>query len=485
MANLEINGYGRFCFILLALIVILSSAVIAEEQVSKTDNAEVLSPVQKRMHQEVSVDFAETPIDDVLRILAKQADVDIVKSPKVEGMVTATLTDVPLTEALENILSAHGYGYVETDNMIRVVPQDEIFDVREKIVNRVYRITYADVKEVEKALKKFISNAGSLSANPGTSNIIVTDVESKIKAIDTFIEEIDRITPQILVEAKIYDVTTKDRLDTGFDWSVGRNTTWDDDGILESGRFDPFARASFIGSTNLSEGSYGIIRFGVLNDALFNDFMLVLQQEGVSAKLLASPSVLSLDNESASFKIVSEIPYQELSETAEGGTIGTTSFRDVGVELVVIPHVTEEPSDENEGMIRLRVQPTFSVVSGEVQVGGVTIVNSQPIVDTRTADIQTLVKNGQTVVIAGLRKKDVQQQVNKIPFFCDLPLLGPLLFTSEGEETVNSQLFVFITAKIIEDQNLPSTPAEIDALEETNMRDIPPSKPLKVDRSAS
>jgi type IV pilus assembly protein PilQ len=485
MANLETKCYGRFCFMLLALIVIISGVVIAEEQVDETDGAELLSPVQKRMQQEVSVDFAETPIDDVLRILAKQADVDIVKSPKVEGMVTATLTDVPLAEALDNILSAHGYGYVETENMIRVVPQDEIFDVREKIVNRVYRITYADVKEVEKALKKFISNAGSISANPGTSNIIVTDVESKIKAIDQFIEEIDRITPQILVEARIYDVTTKDRLDMGFDWAIGRNTTWNDDGYPATGRFDPFARASFIGSTSLAEGSYGVIRFGVLNDALFNDFMIVLQQEGVSAKLLASPSVLSLDNESASFKIVSEIPYQELSETAEGGTIGTTSFREVGVELVVVPHVTEEPSEESEGMIRLQVQPTFSVVSGEVQVGGVTIINSQPIVDTRTADIQTLVKNGQTVVIAGLRKKDVQQQLNTIPFFSDIPVLGPLLFTSEGEETINSQLFVFITAKIIEDQNLPSTPAEIDALEETNMSDIPPSKPLKVDRSAS
>jgi type IV pilus assembly protein PilQ len=482
MANLSTKHYRLLCLLFMASILLLSSIVIAEDKVDEKNSAELLSPVQKRMQQEVSVDFAETPIDDVLRILAKQADVDIVKSPKVMGVVTATLTDVPLAEALDNILSAHGYGYVATENMIRIVPQEEIFEVREKLVNRVYRITYADVKEVEKALNKFISNTGSLSANPGTSNIIVTDVESKIKAIDQFIEEIDRVTPQILVEAKIYDVTTKDRFDMGIQWDIGRNTSFTD-GVPTGGRLDPFARAYSGDVTSLSEGSIGLIRFGVLNSALYNDFMVILQQEDISAKLLASPSVLSLDNEAATFKIVSEVPYQELTETSAGGEIGTTSFREVGVELKVVPHVTEEPSDENQGMIRLNVQPSFSVVSGEVQIGGVNIINSQPIVDTRAADIQTLVKNGDTVVIAGLRKKDVQQQLNKIPFFGDLPLLGGL-FRSEGEETVNSEIFVFVTARIIEEQNLPTKPAEIKALEEMDMGDIPPARPLRVDRSA-
>ena len=85
---------------------------------------ELLSPVQQRMQQEISLDFKDTLIDDVLMIMAKQADVDIIKSPKVIGTVTATLTDVPLAEALTSILEAHGYAYVTTDNIIRVVPID-------------------------------------------------------------------------------------------------------------------------------------------------------------------------------------------------------------------------------------------------------------------------------------------------------------------------------------------------------------------------
>ena len=485
MANLETKCYRRFFLMLLALTAIINCVAIAEEQNDEPGSPELLSPVQKRMQQEVSVDFAETPIDDVLRILAKQADIDIVKSPKVVGMVTATLTDVPLTEALDNILSAHGYGYVATENMIRVVPQDEIYEVREKIVNRVYRITYADVKEVEKALNKFISSAGSISANPGTSNIIVTDVESKIKAIDQFIDEIDRITPQILVEARIYDITTTDRFDIGIEWEAGRNTdlgtnVGDDP---TAGTEDPFFNTSIGGLSSFADSASGAIRVGILNDSLDIDFGIKLQQEGIAAKLLASPSVLSLDNETALFKIVSEIPYQELSETSAGGAIGTTSFREVGVELSVIPHVTEEPSDDNEGMVRLRVQPTFSVRSSEVTIGGFAANYSQPVIDRRTADIQTLIKNGQTIVIAGLRKKDTSQQENKIPFFGDLPLVGGL-FRSEGEETINSQLFVFIKATIVQDQYLPKTDAQERALEEMDMKDIPPTPPLRVDRTA-
>jgi len=79
------------------------------------------------------VDFRDTPIDDVIRIMAEQADVDVVKSPKVTGSVTAKLSNVPLEEALKNILAAQGYDYVMTKNMIRVAPAAEIMQEAEKL----------------------------------------------------------------------------------------------------------------------------------------------------------------------------------------------------------------------------------------------------------------------------------------------------------------------------------------------------------------
>ncbi|MHC5083053.1 MAG: secretin N-terminal domain-containing protein, partial [Planctomycetota bacterium] len=284
-----------------------------------------LTPVQKRMQQEISIDFKETPIDDVLMIMSKQADVDIIKSPLVEGNVTATLTDVPLAEALANILEAHGYAYVTTENMIRVVLREEVLQVREKIESEIFTITYADVTEVEVAVKKFISDQGAIAANPGTSNIIVTDTESKMKAIRDFIKQIDRVTPQILVESKIYDISSKDNLDLGVEWQMGTTTAYNigeeayfnGDAIKILGNANPLTKTEpFI--TSLADG---MLRFGIANSDIRLDAILHASQEDIRAKLLANPRILVLDNELAEIKIVEEIPYQELTQSSAGGNI--------------------------------------------------------------------------------------------------------------------------------------------------------------------
>lgn len=453
----------RFFLISLAATMGIIGTVRAENPPIK---AELLTPVQQRMQQEVSVDFRETPIEDVLRILAKQADVDIIKSPKVVGTVTATLTDVPLTEALENILSSHGYAFVTTTNMIRVIPKEDITEAHEKMVSRVYRITYADVKEVEVALKKFISQEGSISSNPGTSNIIVTDSEGKINAINSFIEEIDRVTPQILVEAKVYDISSKDNFDLGVQWNAGTatsygtvptgatlgsgysslgNVLYGSDATSDLGSVtNPHTTGAFSGTTDKATATDALLRFGILNEHINIDAALRAAQEDIRAKLLASPRIMVLDNQQAEIKIVEEIPYQELTETTGGGNIGTTQFREVGVELRVVPHLTRE------GLIRLLLNPSFSVKTGDVLSvsGGSGTTSPQPIVAKREATTTALIKDGQTVVIGGLKKQDVSQQINKVPFLGNLPLLG-MLFKFRGESTINSELVVFITPTVV------------------------------------
>ncbi|UCE98922.1 MAG: hypothetical protein JSV82_06970 [Planctomycetota bacterium] len=433
---------------ILVFVIAVCAITAAENDDEPLDKKEVLTTLEQRMLKRISIDFRNTPIDDVIRIMAEQADVDIVKSPKVIGNVTATLTDVPLEEALNNILTSHGYGYVVDENMIRIAPIEEIAQKAEMLISRIYRITYADVIEIESALKKFISARGSLSSNPGTSNIIVTDAESKIKAIDTFIEEIDRITPQILVEARIYDITSKDKLDLGVVWEAGQRTGYGDSGTTDVGtnptdEISPFITGVFSGATAKTSGTTGILRFGWLNPNLDIDVLLKAQQNKIDAKLLANPRVLVLDNEKAQIKIISEIPYQELTESSQGGTIGTTSFKEVGVELEVTPHLTRDE------MIRLDLKPVFSVKVDDVTFTSAGLTYPQPVVDKRTADTILLVKNGQTVVLGGLRKKEVGQQTNKVPLLGDLPLVG-ILFRFEGEDTVNSELVVFITPWIIE-----------------------------------
>jgi type IV pilus assembly protein PilQ len=435
-----------------------SSAVTVENEPNAVAKAEVLTTLEQRMQKKISVDFRETPIDDVIRIMAEQANVDVIKSPKVTGNVTAKLSTVPLEEALRNILASQGYDYVMTKSMIRVAPAGEISQEAEKLVSKIYRITYADIKEVEKALSKFISQRGAISTNPGTSNIIVTDTEGKINAINTFIDEIDRITPQILVEARIYDITTTDALDIGVEWNAGTQTRYYSDGQavvppgvmgnLKTEASDPFTTGMFRGATNKTASTTGLLKFGWFNDAIDIDAIIRAQKNLIDAKLLANPRVLVLDNEKANIKIIAELPYQEITETSGGGSIGATKFRDVGVELEVTPHLTRDE------MIRMRLKPKFSVNSGEVSiVGAASNVFPVPIIDRREADTQLLVKDGQTVVLGGLRKKVVSHRVNKIPLLGDIPIIC-YLFRFEGESTVNSELVVFVTPKLVREAGL-------------------------------
>jgi type IV pilus assembly protein PilQ len=429
------------------------------------------------MQKKISVDFRETPIDDVIRIMAEQANVDVIKSPKVTGTITAKLSNVPLDEALRNILAANGYDFVTTKNMIRVAPSSEITQDAEKLVNKIYRIYYADIREVEKSLSKFVSQRGFVSINVGTSNVIVTDTESKIKVIDTFIQEIDRITPQILVEARIYDITSKNELDLGVEWNVGRRTTYYTDteavvppgtmGNIKTGETSPFSTGMFRGDTAKTSGVTGLLKFGWLTGDLDIDAIIKAQKNLINAKLLANPRILVLDNEAALIKITSELPYQELTQTSGGGSIGSTSFKDVGVILKVIPHLTRDEK------IRIKVEPEFSVKTGNVTFSQGGMSYPQPIVDTRKASTTLLVDNGQTIVLGGLRKKDVAKVINKIPLLGDIPIIG-YIFRFEGEDTVLSEMVVFITPKVVREPGLSDV--ERKQYEETEFSGPVPQK---------
>ncbi|GAI07464.1 unnamed protein product, partial [marine sediment metagenome] len=281
---------------------------------------------------------------------------------------------------------------------------------------------------------------GSVSSIKGTSHIIVTDTESKIREITALLAKIDRITPQILVEARIYDITSQETLDLGVQWNAGRRTDITFDAALgtnpTSGPRNPFLLSGFNNPTaETGTGVTGALRMGWLNSSIDIDAILKAQQEIVNAKLLANPRILVLDNETALFDIVREIPYTESTVTT-GGSTETVIFKEIGVRLVVTPHVTRD------GMIRLRIQPEFGVL---VSQHPTTLV---PTVDTRKLDTTTLIKDGQTVVLGGLRKKDVSQQINKVPLLGDLPLIGGL-FRFEGEDTAVTELIVFITPRIV------------------------------------
>jgi len=472
-----INSKLRFLTVI--VIICLSRAVaVAQADNEDSEQQKGLTQIELRMQKKISIDVNDLSIDTVIRQLVEQADLNYIKSPNVAGNVTVTFKDVPLDEALRNILAVHDCLYVPTDNVIRIITSAEMVAKAEPILTKTFEIVYVDATEVVLALDKFKSPLGSVSSIKGTSHIIVTDTESKITEITGLLEKIDRITPQILVEARIYDITCRDKLDLGVQWSAGRRTNFssttglplnDDIAISKSGAdtyigsvADPFITSLFNGATANTEDTSGFIRFGWLTPNVDIDAQISAEQEISEAKLLANPRILVLDNEEALFDIITEYPYVE--RTVSGGTITeTVKFKEVGVKLTVTPHVTRD------SMLRLHIQPEFGVFVERVTLSTTDV----PVVDTRKVNTIALVRDGQTVVLGGMRKKDVSKGNNKIPLLGDLPLIGGL-FRFEGESTAVTELIVFITPRIVGQEPVLSLD-EQEALEETKFEKPQPS----------
>ena len=481
-------------------------AVLLATSTSLGQDKKVMSQAQELLETRITFSCREIPMTTVLMQLAELAEIDILPSPKVKSIVTVKITDVPLGEALTNILAAHGYTYIATENMIRVVPQEELVVLKEKMTTEIYRITYADVTQVKNELKPFLSKSGTMAVSASTSNIMITDTEQRIKAIDRFIAEIDRQTQQLMIEARIYDVNADHSFELESDWFVERNVPIteinrersrtdtqfkvagterlqgvDDDGLftvttLTEGIHDEFEDTDTVTRTDsptfrskpIVGGGFnpvngGTLKFSLFNDAVSLDLALQILESELEANLLANPRVLVLDNETAEFKIIREVPYTESVQTVgTSATIATIEFKEVGVILNVKPHIARE------GMIRLDIAPEFGV-----QVG----VNEQgaPEIDTRKLKTIVLVRDGQTVALGGLRKKEMARKARKVPILGDLPLLG-MFFSSEVENEITTELVVFITTTIVDNSILSER--EEALLEKTYFEN---AKPLVLD----
>jgi type IV pilus assembly protein PilQ len=486
----------------------------AEPNEAPAQNPQVVETASHRLKTKITYSCTEVPIEKVLIDLAEMAGIDIVKSPKVVGNVTVKVTDVPLEEVFSNILAAHDYTYIVTENMVRVMPVTELALTREELVTRIYQITYADANEVAQALRGYVSDRGKIGLNKGTSHLIVTDTENKIRGIDKFIEQIDVMTAQVLVEVRIYDITSNEGFEFTPEWRIGNNAPLKADTTLvpdevrtteirptvehraseetsvqdqtthvigeERGDNDNFTettddtttvtgsqttttepaeeiertftnppllinnlrRRPFVTGT-FDQVNGGTLRFGVLNDDLDIDFALSILHQQAEAKLLANPRVLVLDNQTANFEIVREIPYRELQQIERAAGITYTAFKNVGVQLKVTPHIARD------GMVKLHIIPEFGVVVG-LDPNGV------PTVDTRKADTFAMIRDGQTIVMGGLRKKETTKDITKVPILADIPLLGGL-FKSETQAEKINELVVFITTRIIREPKLTKT----------------------------
>ncbi|MBW2679924.1 MAG: type IV pilus secretin PilQ, partial [Deltaproteobacteria bacterium] len=257
-----------------------------------------------------------------------------------------------------------------------------------------------------------------------TNNMIVmSDVARSINRAKEIVQKLDRVTPQVLIEARIVEASNN------FSRELG---------VSLSGTYGPtgnkYIRDFSFEATNPPTSSLGSlgINFSKLTGTpwTLNATIAAAESEG-QVKIISSPKVLTLDNKMATIKQGTSWPYKKLD--ADGNTI--TEWKDIALELEVTPHVT--PDD--------RVSMKISVKNNEVGA----IILGDPSFTTKEANTELLVNDGDTVIIGGIRKSRKDTGQSGIPGLMRIPVLG-WLFKTDSKENQLDELLIFITPRIVQ-----------------------------------
>jgi general secretion pathway protein D len=309
-----------------------------------------------------------------------------------------------------------------------------------------FRTQYISAKAAEQALAAVLSKDGRVGVMEKEDGLIVTDYAENLAIIAKALERLDQPRPQVRITALIYDISLQDIEKLGINWNHTVNARIDASG-------DP---QTSLGIDSIMQVPFEVGTAGstltLMNLSRHLDItaVAVALQNANDARLLADPHVVVQDNEEAIFESVSEIPYQQLTETQQGGNIGTTAFRDAGIILHVRPKIAFD------GTIAMKVMPEFS------RLTGFTPGDNQPIIDRRTASTLLRVGNRQTLVIGGLRQRSDLGDFNGVPYLKDIPLIGRA-FRARDTNVRESELVVFVMPEIINYADAPNSRQQLVA----------------------
>ena len=407
----------------------------------------------------VTLDFKDADITNVLRILSYKSGVNIVAGKDVAGPVTIRLTDVPWDKALDVILRTYGYMYEREGNIIRVTTTENL--EMEELVTEVFSLNYANAAEVPDAIEEMLSDRGSVKHDARANLIIVTDIAPNIYKIRQVVAKLDMRTQQVSIEAKIIETTLDKDDKLGINWTAqvtasgasrpmtfpfpkkNQGGTWypGDDTSASAGSntgvFPPNPGAAF---PLALPSNY---TFGTLN---FTSFQAVLEmlKSRTNTKIISNPRITTLNNKEAKITVATtyNIPTYELNDNTGNYEITGYEEKELGILLSVTPQINPE------GYIVVQLEPEVSAFSvwDTFSTSGGTI--SAPRFTTRKASTQVMIKNGETIAIGGLIKETVTDRVYKVPVLGDIPLLG-LLFKKKEKEVDTTDLLFFITVNIV------------------------------------
>ena len=433
--------------------------------------------------QKLSLNFQSIEVRSLLQVIADFTSFNIITSDSVTGGVTLRLQDVPWDQALDIILQSKGLGMRKSGNVIWIAPKEEItakeklereailaLENLEPVRTQSFQLNYTKAAEVAAQLTatgnsagvgigvvnaRILSQRGSVIAETRTNQIFVTDVSSKLEAVQQLISKLDVSVRQVLIEARI--VEASDTFGRSLGAKLGgvdqRAQRGGDGGYQVSGdtrvafgtSYSNASATSGVGGANdltsnfvnlpaVGQGGYNAATFAATLFSAASNRFLTLELSALEAdgkgKVVSNPRVIATDQVKSLIEQGTELPYQVASSS--GAT--SIAFRKANLKLEVTPQITPE------GNVMLDLDVTKDSV-GQSTAAGFAI-------NTKHIKTQVLVENGGTVVIGGIFELNETESETKVPFLGDIPGIGNL-FKTRQRSSNKQEMLVFITPKVV------------------------------------
>ncbi len=401
----------------------------------------------------LSVHIQNKPLREVLDFLGEHGNLSILASSSVQGLVSVSLTDVTIDEALAAILKSTGYIARTEGHFVYVGTAEDLQSMRQsvdRLETRVYRPNYVKAADLQPLVMPLLSTSGSATAGSSTAVavsppsqtgiaangddsggdtyaegevLVVRDYVTVLNEIDQVIAEIDKRPMQVAIEAMLLSVELNDSNTFGVDFQFLRDE--------QHVRLATGSPLSNIGQVSFTQGG---LKFGFL-DSTLGAFVNALQTIG-DTNVIASPRLMCLNKQKAEILIGQQLGYvtKTLTQTT---TAQTVQFLEVGTQLRLRPYIS------TDGLIRMEVHPELSTGSVQV-VEGLTLPNKQ----TTQVTTNIMVHDGCTVVIGGLMQENLNNTGNQVPLLGSTPGIG-FLFRSRTGTQKRNEIIVLITPHIV------------------------------------
>jgi type IV pilus assembly protein PilQ len=413
----------------------------------------------------ISVNLKDVDLKDFFRLIHEISGLNVVLDPQVHGSLTIVLDDVPWDQALDIVLKNNDLSRQLDGNVLRIATVDTLkkeaenrrsqIDAEALAVDKVSItrfLSYAHAKDVLLPIKKFLSQRGDVVADERTNSLIVSDIPSVLPQIDRIIQQMDRKTQEVEIEARVVAATRSFARDIGVQLGLG----WGN-GTTGLGGVNNVGTSPIIAGSQVSNPLYPVIgSAGATQVPLFSnlgatgptsglqlinatnnmriDLILTMAESRGLLKVLSRPRVVTQNNIQAVVKQGVKIP---VVTAAQLGGPPTVTYVDAFLRLTVTPQIT------SEGTIFLNVDVENTLPDFGNAVGG------NPTLITQQATTQVLVTDGGTVVIGGVIQTQNSLSISQVPLLGDIPYLGNL-FKHRTVNTSNQELIFFITPRIVQ-----------------------------------